>query len=101
MIRKTASVGTLGVVAFRSKKERLRRAELSQWDAEASLEAEHAARVVAESRAGVAEKESRRRRRRRRQAEALIALEPIVRRGVKQAHRSRRAKKAEAKLTTR
>src|SRR6476660_3502317 len=49
VMRKTLSVGTLGVVSFRSKKERLRRAERSQRDAEAFLEAEHAARVAAEA----------------------------------------------------
>ena len=50
LIRKTLSVGTCGVVSFRSKKERLRRAERSQHDAEASLIGEHAARVAAEGR---------------------------------------------------
>src|SRR5687768_11080708 len=37
LIRKTVSVGTLGLVSFRSKKEKLRRAEFSQHDAEAAL----------------------------------------------------------------
>src|SRR5258708_16545266 len=56
LIRKTLSVSTLGVVSFRSKKERLRRAERSQRDAEASLHSEHAARVAAEGRITRAEK---------------------------------------------
>lgn len=42
VIRKTASVGTLGMVNFRSKKEKLKRAEHS-------LVQEHAARQAAES----------------------------------------------------
>src|SRR5438876_671156 len=60
VIRKTLSVGTLGLVSFRSKKERLRRAERSQRDAEAFLEAEHAARVAAEARIAAAEKRVKR-----------------------------------------
>jgi hypothetical protein len=56
MIRKTMSVGTLGLVSFRSKKEKLRRAERSSRKAETALEAEHAARVSAESRITAAEK---------------------------------------------
>ena len=89
MIRKTISVGTLGAVSFRSKKERLRRAERAQREAEASLEGEHAARVAAEGRVAVVEKDSKRRSRRRKQAETLIALEPIVRSGVKRARAKR------------
>ena len=50
LIRKTMSVGTLGIVSFRSKKERLQRAERSQQGAEEALEREHAARLSAEVR---------------------------------------------------
>ncbi|MEY2399465.1 MAG: hypothetical protein QOJ00_2639 [Actinomycetota bacterium] len=42
VIRKTASISTLGMINFRSKKEKLQRAERA-------LEAEHLARSVAES----------------------------------------------------
>ena len=56
LIRKTLSVGTLGVVSFRGKKEKLRRAERSQRDAETALEQEHAARASAEDRIAAAEK---------------------------------------------
>src|SRR5450756_285274 len=56
LIRKTLSVGTLGIVSFRGKKERLRRAERSRRDAETALDQEHAARVTAETRIAAAEK---------------------------------------------
>ena len=56
MVRKTLSVGTLGLVSFRSKKEKLRRAECSRRKAETALEAEHAARLQAEQRIDAAEK---------------------------------------------
>src|SRR6266404_2065672 len=106
VIRKTLSVGTLGLVSFRSKKERLRRAERSQRQAEASLLGEQAARIAAESRIAAAEKrvkhasadaahaakrleQSKRRSRRRRKGaivgEVLAGMEPIVRSGVESA----------------
>jgi hypothetical protein len=47
-IRKTFSIGSFGVVAFRSKKEKLHRAEAAQIDAESALEEEHSARQGAE-----------------------------------------------------
>lgn len=56
LVRKTLSVGTLGAVSFRSKKERLRRADRSRNEAEAALEQEHAARAAAEVRVAAAEK---------------------------------------------
>lgn len=62
LIRKSLSVGTFGFVAFRSKKEKLRRAERSQRAAETSLQDEHAARVAAESGMLVAGKRARRAR---------------------------------------
>ena len=60
LIRKSLSVGTLGIVSFRSKKERLARAERSQHVAEASLAEEHVARTAAEARVGRAERHARR-----------------------------------------
>jgi len=56
MVRKTLSIGTLGVVSFRSKKEKLRRADRSRRDAEIALELEHDAREAAELRIAAAEK---------------------------------------------
>ena len=103
MIRKTVSVGTLGIVSFRSKKEKLQRAERSQHDAEAALEREHSARVAAEalsisaerrvkkarSEAAHAERKARKRSRSHRKSDKLAAIvasaEPIVRGGVETA----------------
>lgn len=48
-IRKTASVATLGMINFRSKKEKLARARRSERAAVADRDAEHLAREVAES----------------------------------------------------
>ena len=45
LIRKTVSIGTLGIVPFRSKKEQLRRAEKAYREAEAELAGEQAARA--------------------------------------------------------
>jgi hypothetical protein len=104
MIRKTLSVGTLGLVSFRSKKEKLRRAERARRDAESTLENERAARVNAEQRIDAAEKrvkhasaaaahaarqlertKKRRRRGRERKVETIAELragvEPLVRSG--------------------
>ena len=119
MIRKTMSIGTLGMISFRSKKERLRRAERLQGDAEAALQDEHAARVAAESRIAMAEKrvkqtraeaaqaskrlaEAKRRNRRARKGETvgeiLAGLEPLVRSGAESArecgHRGDRTESA-------
>ena len=104
LIRKTASVGTLGLVSFRSKKEKLRRAEFSQHDAEAALEREHEARLEAEVRSIAAEKREKhamaeatrvkrksdkRRGRRSHKTDRLAGLvagaEPIVRSGMETA----------------
>jgi len=104
LIRKTVSVGTLGLVSFRSKKEKLRRAEFSQHDAEAALEREHEARLEAEVRSIAAEKREKhamadaarakrksdkRRGRRRHKSDRLAGLvagaEPIVRSGMESA----------------
>jgi hypothetical protein len=109
LIRKTLSVGTLGLVSFRGKKERLRRAERSQREAEVSLQTEHSARVAAEGRISRAEKrvkqasaeaelaakrlaQSKRRSRRRKgetMGEVIAGLEPIVRSGVESARNAR------------
>ncbi|HEY5012549.1 MAG TPA: hypothetical protein VIK61_07580 [Acidimicrobiia bacterium] len=110
LVRKTLSIGTFGVVSFRSKKERLRRAERSQHDAETSLRDEHAARMAAETRSTRAQKRlkrasgeaalagrrlerSKRRSRRHRKAETgldvLASVEPIVRSGIEGARSAR------------
>lgn len=68
MIRKTMSIGTLGLVSFRSKKELLERSESSRLEAEARLTDEQAARLVAEARAEVAEKQAEQASRRERRA---------------------------------
>ena len=49
VMRKTMSIGTLGIVNFRSKKERLERAERAMASAVSARDAEHLARSVAES----------------------------------------------------
>lgn len=49
VIRKTASISTLGIINFRSKKEKLQRAERATALAVAGRDAEHLARSVAES----------------------------------------------------
>jgi hypothetical protein len=106
LIRKTVSVGTFGIISFRSKKENLRRADRSRRDAEAALEVEQTARVAAEARITAAEKRvkhasaqaaeaakrleqakrrTRRGRRTGRLGELLAAAEPIVRSGVESA----------------
>lgn len=55
MIRKTLSVSTVGLVSFRSKKERLARADRALRKAEHDLDREHTSRLVAETRIGAAE----------------------------------------------
>lgn len=101
LIRKTLSIGTLGVVSFRSKKEKLQRAETS-------LEHEHAARVAAEARIANAEKRvkrarseatratkrlDKRKQRRHRTSEhvtdALAGVGPAVRSGIDSTHGTR------------
>ena len=130
LIRKTLSVGTFGVVSFRSKKERLRRAERSQHDAETSLIGEHAARVAAEGRVSGSEKRekrasahaahvgrrlerskrrSRRGHKRETTRDVLAAVEPIVHSGIDNARvasthaaeRSRRVGRRARKTATR
>jgi hypothetical protein len=59
LIRKTASISTLGLVKFRSKKERLRRAESAQQAAELDLAAEQAARTAADKRVSDAERRAK------------------------------------------
>ena len=103
LVRKTFSVATLGVVSFRSKKEKLRRAERSRRDAEIDLQRERSARESAERRIAAAEervkhatgeasqaarrlekvkrkqKAERGRRRERALGGVLAAAEPLVR----------------------
>ena len=91
MLRKTLSVTTFGTVAYRSKKEKLRRAERAQREVELMLEREHAARVRAETRSGTAERRLRRAERRNRHrasatlAEKFVAAEPAMQHGVESA----------------
>jgi hypothetical protein len=56
IIRKTASISTLGLISFRSKKERLRRAEAAHDAATAELLAEQSARSAADRRVAAAER---------------------------------------------
>jgi hypothetical protein len=56
IIRKTLSVGTLGIVPFRSKKELLRRAEKDRRAAEAALTKMEAARAEVDRRLAEAQK---------------------------------------------
>jgi len=105
LIRKTCSVATLGFVSFRSKKERLRRAERSLGDAQHDLDRERSARETLERRIAAAEdrvkratadasqaarqlekvkrkkKAERGKRRRRVVSDMLAAAEPAVRTG--------------------
>ena len=130
LVRKTLSVGTLGVVSFRSKKEKLRRAEKARREAEIALEDEHSARENAETRIAAAEKrlkhatseasrtahqlEKVKRNRRRKAAltDLIASAEPVVRGGVDSAKSAgsdaakrgrkagRKARKAAARATT-
>jgi fused signal recognition particle receptor len=124
MIRKTLSIGTLGLVSWRSKAEKLEIAEYVLAQAEARTEAEHAARLGAEARADRATAElvrsakQSRRQRRREETKTLLAksseaveeighavahsakaAEPKVRRARRHARRS--AKQARRTATTR
>lgn len=56
IIRKSASIATLGIVPFRSRKELLKRAEKARLEAEAELQREQAARAEADQRVTAAEK---------------------------------------------
>ncbi|MDZ7677325.1 MAG: hypothetical protein U5K29_02100 [Acidimicrobiales bacterium] len=58
-IRKTMSVVTLGVVPFRSKKERLQQAETASRLAELELEKEQQARIDADQRVAAADQRAR------------------------------------------
>lgn len=86
VIRKTASIGTLGIVSFRSKKERLARAEKAMADALSARDAEHLARSVAESSFHRVESELRR---------LSSAEEKAAKQLARLRKRSRRVRKAE------
>ncbi len=129
MIRKTLSVGTLGTVSFRSKKEKLRRAERSRHQAEELLQSEHDARKNAEHRIAAAERRvkaasaaaavagwqldrSKKKRRAKRAKRDKLAsetigelrsgVEPLVRSGVESARSGvESARRASADVTTR
>ena len=114
MIRKTLSVSTLGLVSFRSKKERLARADRSLRKAEQELDREHTGRLAAESRISVAEhrvkqatadaeraakrlEQSKRNDRRAALVrEAVDDMRPVGRKAAKAARRSARDAKAGA-----
>jgi hypothetical protein len=59
LIRKTVSIGTLGIVPFRSKKEQIKRAQKAHRDAQAELAGEQAARASSDKRLAAAEKRAR------------------------------------------
>ena len=101
MVRKTLSIGTLGVVPYRGKKEQLRRAERSQRVTEARLVAEHAARVDAEHATKRLER-SRRRDRRRRQAIVVAEAVALSRRARRRARRAAKksARSVNAKVSS-
>jgi hypothetical protein len=89
LIRKTASISTLGLVSFRSKKERLRRAEAAFRKAADELEHEQQARSEADRRVTVAE-------RRARQAELAALHEAKAAAKARGRARGRRARRAAA-----
>lgn len=75
VVRKTLSVGTLGLVPFRSKQEQLDRAEQAMLKLEEARELTELARARAETRASVAEHELKMSRRQRRKAETRSLLQ--------------------------
>ena len=103
LVRKTMSVATLGFVSFRSKKEKLLRANASRHRSEVALEEEHGARLAAEMRVAEAEKQmndahsdakrarrqlKKRKRRAGRSArisQMIAETEPVVRSGTERA----------------
>jgi hypothetical protein len=127
--RKTMSVGTLGLVSFRSKKERLSRADRARFEAQEALAWETRARESAEIRILAAEKrveeatanaarterELKKVKRRKQRAAGIAGLmagaEPTVRSGVESARHAgsdaakrgrkagRRARKAAKRAT--
>ena len=88
VIRKTASIATLGIIPFRSKKEQLRRAEKAYRAAEAELVGEQAAREQVDKRLAAAEKRAR-------QAE-LLALQESKKADVARGKRKARRMTARA-----
>ncbi len=88
LIRKTASVATLGIIPFRSKKEKLRRAEKAHREAEAELLGEQAARAESDKRLAAAEKRAR-------NAE-LLALQQAKKADIARGKRRDRRRKARA-----
>lgn len=78
LIRKTLSVGTLGIVSFRSKKEKLQRAERGQHEAEAVAQRERTARIEVEKKGRRAARSDRTER----LAALVAAAEPFVRQGL-------------------
>lgn len=92
LIRKTLSISTLGLVSWRSKKERIRRAEKALAEAESDLEREHAAREEADERLAAAVKRAR-----KAELEAIHEAEAATK---ERRRRTRRDKAAAATATT-
>lgn len=92
LIRKTVSIGTLGIVPFRSKKEKLRRAEKAHREAQAELIGEQAARAESDKRLAAAEKRTR-------QAE-LLALQQAKKADIASGKRKARRRKARREART-
>lgn len=96
IIRKTASISTLGLISFRSKKERIRRAEAAHQAASDELVVEQAARTAADRRVAEAE-----RRAHQAELEALHEAKVARRKGRKlqevKAGRSRRSRRKAAR----
>ncbi|QGG93769.1 hypothetical protein [Actinomarinicola tropica] len=116
LIRKTLSISTLGLVSWRSKKERIRRAEKALADAEADLEREHQAREAADGRLSEALKRAKKaeldaiqeaeaagkeRRRRKRHDKAAAAATMKAARKPKSRRAKRKAEKARGRRTER
>lgn len=83
LIRKTASISTLGLISFRSKKELLRRAEKDRRAAEAEVERTRTARAALDARLVETEKRAR-------QAEAVARQRANPDDGAKGGRRARR-----------
>lgn len=89
IIRKTVSIGTLGIVPFRSKRELLRRAERDQRAASAELDRLQVARATVDQRLTAAEKRLRAAEEKaRREAAAAAARKRTSRRARRHANRS-------------
>lgn len=90
LIRKTASIATLGIVDFRSQKEKVRRAEKAQRAAQAELAGIEKTRALTDKRLVAAEQRAR-------EAEALALQQAeLARQGKTKRRDRRRSSTAEA-----